>query len=263
MAVRGGALRLLDQLPNEAVAVGYGAPVWETWNKFGYNDGLQNGVAEWIWSQGGSMTILQSPETMNVASTAVTDTFGGAGCEGVVVYGVDENWDNVIEVVLLNGTSNVETANSYYGINRVAVWRAGSNKQNDGIITLTSSGTAAVQAHMPATQGTTQQAFFFVSESSTFLADFLFVNAVKTGAGAKPIIQIKGFVFSYVSNATYEVFRESLDTEIESTIQLNPKEPFVIGEKSVLYFTAESNQNNSVVRCRISGKLYVPGDEPF
>lgn len=46
-----------------------------------------------------------------------------------------------------------------------------------------------------------------------------------------------------------------IDTGNTNRIQANPSEYFIIGEKSILYFTGASDKDNTAVRCRFSGKL--------
>ena len=110
-------------------------------------------------------------------------------------------------------------------------------------------------AQMPAGQGTTQQAIFYVPRNFNFLATWLHFNAIKTGGGANPEITFKGQVYSNVVDSEFEVFRDAIDVADTNTLTLSPAEPFVIGEKSILWFTAETDTNDASVRCRFSGKL--------
>jgi hypothetical protein len=108
---------------------------------------------------------------------------------------------------------------------------------------------------MPAGQGTTQQAIFYVPENHQFLATWLHFNAIKLSGGTKPEITFKGYVYSEVVDSEFEVFRDAIDVADTNTLTLSPAEPFIIGESSILYFTADTDTNNTAVRCRFSGKL--------
>lgn len=228
-----------------------------TWNKFGYNSDVDAGT-ETIWSAGGTFSRMTAAATLNVVSTSTDDDGdpAGTGANSVIIYGVDANWDTQIEIVTMNGTTNVTTSGTWLGVNRMAVYLAGSGGANAGVITATATGGGStVQAHMPVGEGTTQQSFFFVANNHTFLADFLALNAEKTGAGASPKVRFKGWVYSDVALCKYLVFNELMDTAVENHHDISPSQPFIIGEKSVLYFEATSDINDAFVSCRFSGIL--------
>lgn len=231
-----------------------------TWNKFGYNDDVDIATSpEIIAAFGGTFQYITTGETINIVSSSTNDdgSPAGTGANSIVVYGVDENWDAQTEVVTLNGTTTVTTTTSWLGINRVAVYLSGSGKKNAGNITITASSSGYTMAYMPAGQSTTQQMLFYVPQNHQFLATFLHFNSIKlSGGGGAPEVQLKGWVYSAVSNSEYEVFRETLDTANESSVTINTSEPFIIGEKSILWFTATSDKDNTAVRGRFSGKLF-------
>jgi hypothetical protein len=78
---------------------------------------------------------------------------------------------------------------------------------------------------------------------------------LKTSGGSKPELNLYGYVFSSVSNAHYEVYRGAMDISITNTLEVNPHLPFVVGEKSILWFEAGTDQNNTSVKGRFSGEL--------
>ena len=45
-----------------------------------------------------------------------------------------------------------------------------------------------------------------------------------------------------------------MDTQREDSVLYSPNNPFPVGEQSVLYFTAETDTNNTEVKLRFSGK---------
>lgn len=229
------------------------------WNKFGYNDDIDTATdPEILASWGGTFQHLTSGETLTIASTSTADDGdpAGTGANSLVVYGVDENWDLQTEIVTLDGTTNVVTSTQWIGINRISIYLAGSGKANAGNITITATSSGYTLAQMLVGQGTSQQCVFYVPQNYQFLTDWLYTNAIKlAGGGGDPEVTVKGWVFSAVSNAYYEVYRDVLDTANDNRINLNPPEYFIIGEKSILYFTGETDKDNTGVRCRFSGKL--------
>jgi hypothetical protein len=223
-----------------------------TWNKWGYNDDVDSAAAETIWAQGGLLTPMTTARTLSVVSSDANDTSAGTGARSVVIYGVDANWLSQTVVVTLNGTTPVVTSETWLGINRIAVYACGSLGYNAGAITATATTDLTVQGIVPIQAGSTQQAFFFVQAGHTALADWLWINARKLSGGTSPRITVKGYVTSLVSRAVYEVFRADIDTSVENTVEMSPKQPFVVAEKSLLEFRATTDTNNTVVNCRFS-----------
>ena len=223
-----------------------------TWSKWGYNPDIDIGT-ETVWSQGGSFARMTAADTLDVVSSSTDDDDGGTGAWSIIVYGVDENYETQTEVVVLNGTSAVTTSNSWLGVNRVAIYLAGTGGENAGAITLSRTTGGSVQAHVPATEGSTQQALFFVPSKANFLMDWLLINIAKVGAGTLPVVTTKCFVTSLVSGAKYEVFRHVIDTAIENTVELRPSQPFIVGEKSLVEFQMTTDKDNTVASVRFSG----------
>lgn len=229
-----------------------------TWNKFGYNGDVDIGT-ETVWSAGGTFSRMTAAATLSVVSTDANDDGApaGTGANSVIIYGVDANWDTQIEIVTLNGTTPVITSGTWLGVNRMAIYLAGTGQANAGVISATATGGGStLQAQMPVGEGTTQQSFFFVANNHQFLADFLRIGAEKTSGGSSPKVRFKGWVFSAVSNAKYLIYNELMDTAVENMDEVNPAQPFIVGEKSVLYFEATTDTNDSFVSCRFSGILF-------
>ena len=118
-----------------------------TWNKFGYNTDVDTTTdPEIIANFGGAYTATSVSSVLNIRSSSANDTSGGTGVNSLVLFGVDDDWDLVTEVVTLNGTTNVTTTNSYIGVNRMTIYTSGSSNSNVGTITATSSaGTTMAQ----------------------------------------------------------------------------------------------------------------------
>jgi hypothetical protein len=225
------------------------------WNKFGYNTDIDTAAGETIWSVGGMFQPLSSGETVDVVSSDANDTNGGTGVNSVVLYGVDENWLSQTEVVTMNGTTPVTTTSQWLGINRVAVFLSGSGQTNAGAITVTASTAATVQAEMPAGGAVTQQCIFFVPADTNFVAEWLWVNAVKTSGGGNPELTITMNVYSAVNNTKQEVFRGTIDTAVGNFMDINPRLPFPIGEKSCVTLEGVTTTNNTQAKARFSGIL--------
>lgn len=224
-----------------------------TWNKWGYNSDIDSGQTEIIASFGGTFTRLTTASTLTVVSTDTNDTSEGTGARSIIIYGIDSNRDSIIEVVSLNGTSSVVTTNSFLGVNRLSIYLSGSGGVNAGTITATATTGGSTQGQIPTGEGSTQQAIFFTQQGHTALIDWMYVNVVKiSGGGGSPKVTIRMWVHSFVSGSRYEVYRDIIDTSVENHLQLKPSQPFVVGEKSVIYLEATTDTNNTGVSARFS-----------
>lgn len=225
-----------------------------TWNKFGYNGDIDIGT-EVVAAQGGTFTFLTTASTLTIVSSSADDDGNpvGTGANSLVIYGIDANRVAQTEVVTMNGTTNVVTATTWLGINRVAIYLAGSTYTNVGNITITATTGGTTQAYVPAGKGTTQQLIFFTQADHQFLSDWLTLDAEKLSGGTQPIVQFRGWVWSAVSNAKYEVFYFTVNLSVETTHEYIPSQPFVVGEKSVFWVEATTDQNNTVTSGRFSG----------
>mgnify|MGYP000076404227 CR=1 FL=1 len=221
------------------------------WNKFGYNEDVGT-TAELLASWGGSYSPMTTARTLSIVSTSTDDASGGTGAQSLVVYGVDANRREQVVVVTPAGTTPVVTAETWLGINRIAVALAGSGKVNAGTITATATTDATIQGQLPAGSGTTQQCIFHVQEGSQALAEWITVNVARFGNGTEPIVTVKGWVYSAVSNAKYEVFRQLINTTFNGGVELTPPLPFPIGDGAVFWLEAVSTRTGTTVNGRFS-----------
>lgn len=118
---------------------------------WGHNASLDANTEETIWTYGG---ILQHPDTaiaMTVSSSSANDAAAGTGARTVYIEGLDANFEEVGEVVTLNGQTAVTTTNSYLRIQSLTVLTVGTpgpTGSNAGQIYI---GTGTVTAGVPAT----------------------------------------------------------------------------------------------------------------
>jgi len=101
--------------------------------KFGNNPEVADSV-ETVWPQGGLYSYLTSASVLKVSSSSTDDTSAGTGARTVELFGLDGDYNEISEVVTLNGQTAVNTTQSYLRINRMVVRSAGSGGANAGII---------------------------------------------------------------------------------------------------------------------------------
>jgi hypothetical protein len=121
-------------------------PGHKTVFKFGYNSDV-GATRETIWEQGGLYSYPASATVMTISSSSVDDTAAGTGARTVEIFGLDGDYNEINEVVTLNGQTAVSTTKSYLRINRGIVRSAGSGGANAGTLY---AGTGTVTSGVPA-----------------------------------------------------------------------------------------------------------------
>ncbi len=134
----------------------------QTGNQFGEN--LDVGITqEDVQSQGGILVFLQSAETMDIISTdTVNDISGGSNAHSVLIRGLDENFTEIEEVVLLAAVANT-TVNEYIRVQTAEVQNVGTyGVANTGIISITASTAATLQLEIPLGEGKSSSTHYTV-----------------------------------------------------------------------------------------------------
>jgi len=115
-------------------------------SKFGHNESVGTAIED-IWEPGGLYPYLSAATVMTISSSDVDDTSAGTGARTVELFGLDENYKEVSELITLNGQNGVSTANSYLRVIRMIVRSAGSSGYNEGSLYL---GTGTITTGVPA-----------------------------------------------------------------------------------------------------------------
>ena len=165
--------------------------------KFGINGDVGTST-ETVWAQGGTYAY------------PADDTSAGTGARTIAIFGLDANYNEVSESVLLDGQTAVNTGNSYLRISRIYVVTAGSGATAAGTIY---AGTGTVTAGVPATvygmitltANQTQMAFWTVPAGYTLYLMGVFFTSANSTANASTNFQLiqrpLGGVFRIQSSA--------------------------------------------------------------
>jgi hypothetical protein len=81
---------------------------------------------ETIWAEGGLYSYLTAATVLKVSSSSVNDTSAGTGARTVELSGLDADYNEISELVTLNGQTPVNTTKLFLRINRMVVRSAGS-----------------------------------------------------------------------------------------------------------------------------------------
>ena len=114
--------------------------------KFGNNPSVGD-TLETIWAEGGLYSYLTAATVLKVSSSSTDDTSAGTGARTVQLYGLDADYNEINELVTLNGQTAVNTTQSFLRINRMIVRSAGSGGGNAGVVY---AGTGTVTTGVPA-----------------------------------------------------------------------------------------------------------------
>lgn len=227
-------------------------------NKFGYREGLTSaGGEQTIWAATGNFTIETSPSTYTVTYTNSSDGAGTTGALSLLISYMKEDYTLAESVHVLGSSGSDVTNFEGIGINRVVVFSSGSQNTNDADITITQTTGGSIQATVPARGSVTQQCIFHVPINHTAPAKWLWINVNKLSGGSAPKVTVKGYVYNRFVQTTYEVFRMTIDTDVENTITVHDPCNFVLGGRDVLYFVADTDTNSTVVTMRFSLNLYL------
>ena len=134
----GGWPRRLYDHTDLAIARGHTAG-YRALYKFGYNPDV-NGTEETVQAEGGNYAWIDNAVTMFVSSSSVNDASGGTGANTIIIQGLDEDYNEIEETIVLNGQTQVATQLSYLRVYRAFVTLAGSSGTSGGTIYIGSSG---------------------------------------------------------------------------------------------------------------------------
>ena len=237
------------------VASGDLSPSYKQVFKFGQNASVGNSV-ETIWLEGGLYAYPPSATTMTVSSSDANDTSAGTGARTIQISGLDGDYNEISETIILNGQTPVTTSNSYLRVNRALVLTAGSGGVNAGIIYV---GTGTVTSGVPANKyttingdGTNQtlQAFWTVPAGYTA---YIYQTNISTGTSSATPAVLKTLLvvrpFGGVFN-TKEVITISNGNHLQDY-----SFPIKIEEKSDIEFRAESSSPS--VSFNVSASLNI------
>ena len=127
--------------------------------KFGRNADIDAGTED-VWDGGGVWVAPTTARTHAIKSSAAADAAAGRGLRTIKVIGLDSTYSLQEETVTLNGTTNVNTANTYTMIHRMYGLTSGTGYVNAGNITATAATDNTVTAQISTGEGQTLMAIY-------------------------------------------------------------------------------------------------------
>lgn len=135
-------------------------------NRFGRNPDVDVGTED-IGFVGGLFVPPTDARVHAIVSTSANDTAAGTGARTLTVNGLNGSYVDTTETVTLNGTTPVNTVNSYRIIHLVTVATAGTGLVNAGAISGTAATDATLSFKIMTGKGRSQLAFYMIPVGHT------------------------------------------------------------------------------------------------
>lgn len=188
-----------------------------------------------IWTGAGTYQFMSAATALEVFSTNAADAIAGTGARTVTVQGLDNNFNEVVQTVSLNGAA-VALPTPLRRINQALITGAGSGLVNAGQINVRDVSGGTIRAIIPAGLGITQQSQFTVPAGHTLLVKSveLEINSSAGGGGASKGADASFYFGSPVAtNPFFRLTRKMSCTDIqpyaliaETTIAVQEKNDF-------------------------------------
>lgn len=190
--------KLLAPDPSLSIAAGE-IPGITAVNKFGRNIEIDAAVTADVWDGGytvasGGVSLIWIAPTQarihNIVSSSASDDGSpvGVGARTLRVYGLT-SWDTVEtnEAIILNGTTNVPTVNSYVIIYRMEVLTKGATSSNVGVIKATAQTDNTITAQIEVGKGQTQMAIYGIPSIQTLYLTKIYASVLGKATGSASI----------------------------------------------------------------------------
>ncbi len=208
-------------------------------NKFGRNSDIDTG-AEDVWDGGNTWTAPTQARVHAVVSTSDEDSDSGGviaqgdGARTIRVYGLT-SWSTaeVNEDITMDGTTSVNTSNSYVIIHRIKVLTKGNHASgpNVGTITATAAVDGTVTAQINPAEGQTQMAIYGIPSTQTAYLTGYYASANK-GSPAAGTCNI-----SLLANP--EPDAERVNFLVKHTLGISTASTSILNPKFNPYYTIE------------------------
>lgn len=210
---------------------------------FGFNPDVDTAQVS-VWPLPSLITFPAAALQMTVSSASADDTAAGTGARTVVVQGLDANYNEVSETVIMNGQTAVTMTTALVRVNYAYVGTAGSGNSAAGNIYV---GTGTVTAGVPATvydiikfdyNNTTTGSYTIPAGYTAYVSQGLFSAGQAGGSN-----QIEGRL---LTRGTDNIRRTAAITTINNGVANYVFEyPLAIPEKTTIEATAVGSSNNN------------------
>lgn len=219
--------------------------------KYGWNLDIDSGVAETIWPQGGVFQETSGAEPVVLTSTDADDTAAGAGARTVRVYCIDEDWNEILETVTMNGTTGATTTTPCRYVNRLSVLSSGASNGNEGVITASQQTSGIDLITIPANIGISQSCVYVVPNDTEAIIPKVSFSVIRPSGAGRAKVVFEGYIKSGNTGSEYRPFRKAIDTDSNSHITIPEPYTNIRNPRSIVWWNATTDLSNTEVTCRM------------
>ena len=204
-----------------------------------------------IRAAGGTYTFPSSASTMTVSSSSTADVG-----QAILIEGLDSNYVEQSEVVVLNGKNGASTAKSYFRLNKITVITDSPNTVGGiyvGTGTVTAGVPATVYGFCSSADRVSQSTIYTVPAGKKYIVTNGSISSGTTASGNK---YITAYFMSRVNGVLYTTSTIGVTTSFQN-LPYNP--PIVIPEKTDIWTEAISSSGTDSVAVTINGYLVTNG----
>ncbi len=152
---------------------------------------------------GGVGDLVDIAGTANITASDTTLENVDVGANTLLIEGLDANFAEITEIIALNGDTVVPTTQAYLRINRMIVLTAGTDGQNNGIITATAQTDSTVSASIAIGANQTNMCIYAVPAGKTAFVVNISISVGKlleTEIDSQLVVRPENQVFQIKSN---------------------------------------------------------------
>ncbi len=210
--------------------------------QFGTNADVDIAAEEDIWNVGGTLSYITAAQALVVVSDNATDTAAGAGAQSIMLEGLDEDYEAITEVVVMNGLTPVSTQQNFLRLNDAVVVSSGAadGTANVGTINITAGTDLTDQGQIDPAVGSLQNAQFTVPAGKVLL-----LEEFSTSSGSNDLVRVH---FDTRDNEVGTPFIRAIQVLVNSGVtSVRVPGPVAISEKTDIRVRAQALTNNSIV----------------
>lgn len=210
--------------------------------KFGCNTSVGASLED-VWDGSAVYSYLSAATVLKISSSSTDDDAGGTGALTVQIYGLDTNYDEINEIITLNGQTEVPTVNEYLRVFRIIVRSAGSGGSNAGIIyagtgTVTNGVPANSYAQITIGRNQTLMALWTVPNSKT-----AYLVGINASTSSNKVTEVSLYVRPL--NEVFQIKRVILLNQGSSNIDFPA--PLALSAKSDITLLASASGGGGIV----------------
>lgn len=162
-----------------------------------------------VWTGGAIYAVPTTARVHALVSGSANDTAAGTGARTVRVSGLSSTYTLLEEVVTMNGTTPVNTTNSFLRVNSLQAISWGTGKTNAGAITATAATDATVSSRIETGRNKSESTVFSlpIGKTAFMTSWWAQINKAAITTGCDAALQIAEGINVAYTGWRYEQFR--------------------------------------------------------